>query len=264
GQVPEFVDPNTAAPANNGGTGGGGGTGGNNGGNGGGSGNGGGGNNSGGPGTGGNSGTGGGSGSGPGGGNGNEASGNGSGAGSGSGNGGSSGNGGPSGAPSGSPGQGTGPSGAPGASGALSTSEMLSMFSEVLQLITSGITTLAQLGNQLAAQLGPGLQALTKAVEDGTLTVKQALAEAAERIGEEIAEVEELLLPPGATGPIESRALLPSPNEALELLQLGVLGRAAGNQPAVFQDFTTARSTDDGVGEPGSAGVPGITAEGGN
>ncbi|MEU2036968.1 hypothetical protein, partial [Nocardia amamiensis] len=58
GQVPEFVDPNTAAPANNGGTGGGGGTGGNNGGNGGGSSNGGGaGNNSGGSGAGGNSGT---------------------------------------------------------------------------------------------------------------------------------------------------------------------------------------------------------------
>ncbi|MGW5380675.1 hypothetical protein ACWESM_35050, partial [Nocardia sp. NPDC003999] len=252
-----FVDPNTAAPPTNGGTGSGGGTGNNNGGNG---------NNSGGDNNNGKSnangsgGTGGGSGSGPGG------SGNGSGAGSGSGNGGSSGNGGTSGAPSGDPGQGTGPSGAPGtgASGALSASEMLSMFSEVLQLITSGITTLAQLGNQLAAQLGPGLQALTKAVEDGTLTVKQALAEAAERIGEDIAEVEELLLPPGATGPVDSRALLPSPNEALELLQLGVPGRAAGNQPAVFQDFTTARSIDDVVGEPGSAGVPGIAAEGGN
>ncbi|MFI9637027.1 hypothetical protein ACIHAX_30460, partial [Nocardia sp. NPDC051929] len=260
GQVPEFVDPNTAAPPTNGGTGSGGGTGNNNGNNGDNGNNSGGDNNNGKSNANGSGGTGGGSGSEAGG------SGNGSGAGSGSGNGGPSGNGGTSGAPSGDPGQGTGPSGAPGtgASGALSASEMLSMFSEVLQLITSGITTLAQLGNQLAAQLGPGLQALTKAVEDGTLTVKQALAEAAERIGEDIAEVEELLLPPGATGPVDSRALLPSPNEALELLQLGVPGRAAGNQPAVFQDFTTARSIDDVVGEPGSAGVPGIAAEGGN
>ncbi|TCJ97763.1 hypothetical protein DFR71_3812 [Nocardia alba] len=74
--------------------------------------------------------------------------------------------------------------------------------------------SLVQLGNQLIAQLGPGLQALAKAVENGSMTVKDAIAAAAEQIGEDIGELELALLPPGATGPIPVlepmiRALLP-------------------------------------------------------
>ncbi|MGW8655022.1 hypothetical protein ACWGMO_37060, partial [Nocardia salmonicida] len=127
------------------------------------------------------------------------------------------------GASSGSPGQASGPTGpGTGASGSTGSSggsgstgtDLLSLFSEVLQLISSGLPSLVQLGNQLIAQLGPGLQALAKAVENGSMTVKDAIAAAAEQIGEDIGELELALLPPGATGPIPVlepmiRALLP-------------------------------------------------------
>ncbi|MFC9437152.1 hypothetical protein [Nocardia sp. NPDC057030] len=116
-----------------------------------------------------------------------------------------------------------------------------------------------QLGNQLAAQLGPVLQALAKSVEDGATTVKQALAQATERFGEEVHHVEELLFPPGATGPIEPpRALFPG----LAVPDLGAINRAGGRQPEVFEDFTSTRSTTEVGGETASTGSPGHTVEG--
>ncbi|MBF6076333.1 hypothetical protein IU498_17055 [Nocardia beijingensis] len=137
-----------------------------------------------------------------------------------------------------------------GTSGALSGTDPLSLFSEVLQLISSAIPTLVQLGNQLAAQLGPGLQALVKSVEDGATTVKQALADAAELIEDELGELEDLVSPSGATGPV-TFAIVPE------------IGRAGGNQPEFFVDFTSTRSTDAVAGtEVTTIGAPGISAEG--
>ncbi|MGV9545404.1 hypothetical protein ACWDSF_29090, partial [Nocardia beijingensis] len=158
--------------------------------------------------------------------------------------------------PTGSSGNGTGPAFGPsgmtgaGTSGALSGTDPLSLFSEVLQLISSAIPTLVQLGNQLAAQLGPGLQALVKSVEDGATTVKQALADAAELIEDELGELEDLVSPSGATGPV-TFAVMPE------------IGRAGGNQPEFFVDFTSTRSTDAVAGtEVTTIGAPGISAEG--
>ncbi|MEV6562769.1 hypothetical protein AB0M22_44115, partial [Nocardia sp. NPDC051756] len=191
-----------------------------------------------------------------GGGSGSEGGGKGGGSGSGGGNGGGA-------NPSGHPGPPIGPSGpiSPGigGGGASGSQDLLRLFSEALQLISSGIPTLVQLGNQLAAQLGPALQALAKSVEDGTTTVKQALAQATERFGEEVHHVEELLFPPGATGPIElPRALFPG----LAVPDLGASNRAGGRQPEVFEDFTSTRSTTEVGGDTASTGSPGHTVEG--
>ncbi|MGV9614027.1 hypothetical protein ACWDPW_18230, partial [Nocardia xishanensis] len=267
GYIPVFTDPNKLAGANGdlpgtynyrqptgdnngggggngrgGGTGSGGGGGGKPGGNGGGKG----------------SGEGGGSGSGGG------KSGGGSGGGTGS-AGGKSGGGGSN--HSGNPGQGSGPAGPSGpigtgggASGGRSGADLMSLFSEVLQLISSAIPTLVQLGNQLAAQLGPGLQALAKAVENGAMTVKQALDEAAERIERQVEDIETQLFPPGATGPVDvSFALFPG-GGAPEV-RFGFPGRAGGHQPEVFQDFTATRSTTEVAGETATTGNPGSTME---
>ncbi|MGC4994622.1 hypothetical protein ACLQ3L_35450, partial [Nocardia salmonicida] len=179
---------------------------------------------------------------------------------------------GPNAKPSGNPGQGSGPVvgpsgplgvGGSGGSGALTGKDLLSLFSEVLQLISSAIPTLVQLGNQLAAQLGPGLQALAKAVEDGTTTVKQALAAATELIEQEVGHVEDLLVPPGATGPIAmSRVLIPGADALPEPLA-AVFGRAGGNPLGTFADFTSTRSTDEVVGaEVSLTGDPGVIVEG--
>ncbi|MCU1642230.1 MAG: hypothetical protein JWN03_2505 [Nocardia sp.] len=270
GMIPAFTDPNITGSSGSGGTGGngGGGTGGNgddgNGSGGGGDGSTGGGGSS----DGGGKGSGGGeSGGGSGGGGDGSGSGSGSGGsggGSGGGHGGSgSGDGGASGG-TGHPGQGSGPTGpngtgSNGASGGLSGSDLLSLFSEVLQLISSGIPTLVQLGNQLIAQLGPGLQALAKAVEDGSKTVKQAMDDAAEHIAEELQEIEDEFAPPGATGPVElSFALFPgggTPEQPLPEIRAGI------RRSETFEDFTNTRVGTEPVGET-STGNPGLTVEG--
>ncbi|MGW5455941.1 hypothetical protein ACWEVR_28400, partial [Nocardia sp. NPDC003979] len=148
-----------------------------------------------------------------------------------------------------------------GASGGLSSSDLMSMFSEALQLISSGISTLVQLGNQLAAQLGPGLQALAKAVETGAMTVKEAIDAAGEHIGSELDELREELvpeiLPPGATEPSAlSLSLFPNGPE----LRLDLPGRAGGNPSSVIEDFTATRSTTQVPGLPPT--TPGTQTEG--
>ncbi|WP_194837770.1 hypothetical protein [Nocardia sp. XZ_19_369] len=165
--------------------------------------------------------------------------------------------------PTGNPGQGIGPTGPMGpigvGGGGASGADMMSLFSEALQLIASAIPTLVQLGNQLAAQLGPALQQLAKAVENGTMTVKQALDEASERIGRQVHDLEEQLFPSGATGPLSVSFALP-PGGAPQL-RLDLPGRAGGHQPEVFEDFTATRSTTEVAGET-ATGTPGSTVEG--
>ncbi|WP_054811301.1 hypothetical protein [Nocardia arizonensis] len=154
---------------------------------------------------------------------------------------------------------GTGGTGGATGGGGMSSSDMLSLFSEVLQLVSSGITALVQLGNQLAAQLGPGLQALAKAVENGSMTVKQALTEASERLERQVDEVEEKLFPPGATGPVDvSFALFPGGGPEL---RIDFPGRAGSAEPQVFQDFTMARSTTEVPGVPVATEQAGETVE---
>ncbi|MBU3068091.1 hypothetical protein KO481_42070 [Nocardia sp. NEAU-G5] len=74
---------------------------------------------------------------------------------------------------------------ASGASG-MDASSLLNLFSEALQLLSSGIPMLQQLGMQLASSLGPGLQSLASAVQNGVMTVKQAMADATAHVGTEL------------------------------------------------------------------------------
>ncbi|MFI9403281.1 hypothetical protein [Nocardia sp. NPDC052316] len=166
--------------------------------------------------------------------------------------------------PTGNPGQGigpTGPVGPIGVGGGASGADMMSLFSEALQLIASAIPTLVQLGNQLAAQLGPALQQLAKAVENGTMTVKQALDEASERIGRQVHDLEEQLFPSGATGPLGVSFALP-PGGAPQL-RLDLPGRAGGHESEVFEDFTATKSTTEVAGDT-ATGTPGIITVEGN
>ncbi|MFI5779351.1 hypothetical protein [Nocardia sp. NPDC051570] len=109
----------------------------------------------------------------------------GSGAGGGKGHGGSgSGGSGGSGASggSGSFGAGTGASGSAG--------DLLSLFGEVLQLLSSGIPGLMQLGSQLLQQLPPGLQQLGQAFQSGMLTFGQAMNAAATEVGKDVQDLQ--------------------------------------------------------------------------
>ncbi|QIS02294.1 hypothetical protein F5X71_08125 [Nocardia brasiliensis] len=167
-----------------------------------------------------------------------------------------------------SPGRGTGPEGSTGAPGTgigggtggapgnPSSNDLMSLFSEALQLISSGIGTLVQLGNQLAAQLGPALQQLAKAVENGTMTVKQALEEGSKRIEEQLEQVEEQLFPPGADGPVVSFALLPGGDEPQVRIEFP--GRAGGRRTELVEDFTATRSTTAVTVEPAQTGAPAV------
>ncbi|MET7768231.1 hypothetical protein ABZS43_06045, partial [Nocardia sp. NPDC005366] len=190
-----------------------------------------------------------------------DGNGKGSGNGNGKGNGGSTGSTSPTGGPNahdpGSTGFGTG-----GASGAMTGQDLLSLFSEVLQLITSGLPLLEKLGNELAAQLGPGLQALAKAVVDGTMTVKQAIDEASNRIGSEVKRIGDKFSTLGATGPLElSLELFPPPNEEPRE-QPESPGRAGSHQPGTIEDFTNAMPRTEPIVVPMSPVAPKLTQEG--
>ncbi|MQY24977.1 BPTI domain-containing protein [Nocardia aurantia] len=82
---------------------------------------------------------------------------------------------------------GIGVSGASGASGA--ALDLLSLFGDILQMLSSSIPGLEQLASQLLQQLPSDLQQLGLAYQNGMLTFQQAMGAAATEVGDDIQQL---------------------------------------------------------------------------